>query len=114
MHYINVSQEYVKEVEADYMASGGAAFRSDMNVMLASSINIRGVMERIDTDLGYQWEDREADGCVRIGVNWGVYGIGTGFIHRPGSCFGNCCFPIACDFYWLSDYLQYIQDFRQQ
>lgn len=71
VHYINVSQEYVKEVEADYVASQGVPFRSDMNVMLASSINIRGVMESIDTDLGYQWEDREADDCVRIGVNWG-------------------------------------------
>lgn len=71
VHYINVSQEYVKEVEADYVAAGGVPFRSDMNVMLASSINIRGVMESIDTDLGYQWEDREADDCVRIGVNWG-------------------------------------------
>lgn len=71
VHYINVSQEYVKEVEADYAASGGSPFRSDMNVMLASGINIRGVMESIDTDLGYQWEDREAENCVRIGVNWG-------------------------------------------
>lgn len=71
VHYINVSREYVKEVEADYVALGGVPFRSDMNVMLASSINIRGVMESIDTDLGYQWENREADDCVRIGVNWG-------------------------------------------
>lgn len=71
VHYINVSQEYVKEIETDYVAAGGVPFRSDMNVMLASSLNIRGVMEGIDTDLGYQWEDREADDCVRIGVNWG-------------------------------------------
>ena len=71
VHYMNVSQEYVKQVEADYVAAGGAPFRSDMNVMLASSINIRGVMEGIDRDLGYQWEDREAENCVRIGVNWG-------------------------------------------
>ncbi len=71
VHYINVSQEYVKEVETEYVASGGVPFRSDMYVMLASSINIRGVMESIDTDLGYQWENRDADDCVRIGVNWG-------------------------------------------
>lgn len=71
VHYINVSQEYVKEVEADYVASGGVPFRSDMYVMLASSIDIRGVMESIDTDLGYQWENRDAENCVRIGVNWG-------------------------------------------
>lgn len=71
VHYINVSQDYLKEVEADHIASGGESFRSDMNVMLSSSVNIRGVMESIDTDLGYQWEIREADDCVRIGVNWG-------------------------------------------
>lgn len=71
VHYMNVSEEYVKQVEADYVAAGGVPFRSDMNVMLASSINIRGVMEGIDRDLGYQWEDREAENCVRIGVNWG-------------------------------------------
>lgn len=71
VHYINVSQEYVKEVETDYVASGRVSFRSDMYVMLASSINISGVMESIDTDLGYQWENRDADDCVRIGVNWG-------------------------------------------
>lgn len=71
VHYMNVSQEYVKQLEADYVAKGGVPFRSDMYVMLASSINIRGVMEGIDRDLGYQWEDREAENCVRIGVNWG-------------------------------------------
>ncbi len=71
VHYMNVSQEYVKQVERDYVAAGGVPFRSDMNVMLASSINIRGVMEGIDRDLGYQWENREAENCVRIGVNWG-------------------------------------------
>ena len=71
VHYINVSRAYLEEVEKACIASGREGFRSDMNVMLASSINIRGVMEEIDRDLGYQWEDREADNCVRIGVNWG-------------------------------------------
>ena len=28
-------------------------------------------MEQVDTDLGYTWEDRNADNAVRIGVNWG-------------------------------------------
>lgn len=71
VHYINVSREYLEEAEKACIASGGEGFRSDMNVMLASSVRIRGVMEEIDRDLGYQWEDREADNCVRIGVNWG-------------------------------------------
>lgn len=48
VHYINVSKAYLEEVEKACIASGGEGFRSDMNVMLASSINIRGVMEDID------------------------------------------------------------------
>ena len=72
-HYLNVSKEYVDMVEQEWLGSGGEAepFRTDLYVMLASSINIEGVMESIDTDLGYQWEDRDAENCVRIGVNWG-------------------------------------------
>jgi len=69
VHYINVSKDYVEQAEADYVASGGESFRTDMNVMLASSWNIQSVMEQIDTDLGYQWEDRDAENCVRIGTN---------------------------------------------
>lgn len=84
VHYMNVSQEYVKQVEADYVAAGGEAFRSDMYVMLSSSINIRGVMEGIDRDLGYQWEDREAENCVRIGVNWGYSASELGSSIDPG------------------------------
>ncbi len=42
VHYINVSKAYLEEVEKACIASGGEGFRSDMNVMLASSINIRG------------------------------------------------------------------------
>lgn len=71
VHFINISEEYADQVEAEAIAAGLEPFRADLNVMLSSSINIRGVMEQIDTDLGYQWEDRSADNCVRIGVNWG-------------------------------------------
>lgn len=71
VHYINISEEYMKQVEADSFPTGEEAFRTDMNVMLASSLNIRGVMESIDTDLGFQWENRDAENCVRIGTNWG-------------------------------------------
>lgn len=72
-HYLNVSKEYVDMVEQEWLGSGGEAepFRTDLYVMLASSINIEGVLESIDTDLGYQWEDRDAENCVRLGVNWG-------------------------------------------
>ncbi len=76
VHYINVSKEYMDMVEKDWLAEEkteevSEPFRIDLNVMLASSVNIEGVMQSIDTDLGYQWEDREGENCVRIGVNWG-------------------------------------------
>ncbi|MBS6194829.1 MAG: ABC transporter permease [Clostridiales bacterium] len=71
VHFINLSKEYTDQATAAAIADGYPAYRTDLNVMLASSVNIRGVMESIDTDLGYQWEDQSADNCVRIGVNWG-------------------------------------------
>lgn len=72
VHYINVSKEYVESVEAEVVKAGGDSFlRSDMYVMLASSLNVRDVMEEIDTDCGYQWENIGEENCVRIGTNWG-------------------------------------------
>lgn len=71
VHAILVSREYVKQVEAESIAEGLHSFRTDLDIMLASSINIRNTMEKIETELGYQWEDASADNCVRIGVNWG-------------------------------------------
>lgn len=71
VHYINVSEEYVGEVEAKGMAAGMKPFRTDLNVMMASSVDIRGQMEKVDTDLGYTWETRGEENSVRIGVNWG-------------------------------------------
>lgn len=71
VHFINISEEYAKQVTADLTAEGLKPLRTDLSVMLASSMNIRGVMEEIDTDLGYQWENQGEDNCVRIGVNWG-------------------------------------------
>ena len=71
VHYINISEEYMRQVEDEFVALSGDSFQTDMNVMLASSLNIRGVMEAVDEDLGYQWEDRYAENCVRIGTNWG-------------------------------------------
>ena len=35
---------------------------------MASSIDIRGQMEQVDSDLGYSWEDYYAENSVRIGV----------------------------------------------
>lgn len=71
VHFLNISREYVEQVEKEVVAEGGRPFPIDLNVMLDSSVNIQGVMEAIDRDLGYQWEDEEADNYVSIGVNWG-------------------------------------------
>ncbi len=75
VHYMNVSAEYVKEVEKDAVAQGMDPFRTDLNVMMKSSVDIRGQMEQVRADLGYAGENAEESGdasdYVDIGVNWG-------------------------------------------
>lgn len=71
VHYINISYDYAKQMEEVGLSAGMNPFRADLNVMMASSVDIRGQMERVDTDLGYTWEDRNEENNVRIGVNWG-------------------------------------------
>ena len=71
VHYINISEEYAKEIEAEAMSKGLEPFRVDLNVMMASSMNIRGQMEQVDLDLGYAWDETGEGELVRIGVNWG-------------------------------------------
>ncbi|MGN0395276.1 MAG: ABC transporter permease [Coprococcus sp.] len=71
VHYINVSEEYVDSVETEAVAAGLDPFYSDLNVMMASSVDIRGQMEQVDKDLGYSWENRNEADSARIGVNWG-------------------------------------------
>ena len=71
VHYINISEEYAKEIEAEAMSKGLEPFRIDLNVMMASGINIRGQMEQVDLDLGYAWDETGEGELVRIGVNWG-------------------------------------------
>ena len=71
VRFINVSEEYARSVEAEGMAAGMNAFRTDLNVMMASALDIRGQMEQVDLDLGYTWETQGEENSVRIGVNWG-------------------------------------------
>ena len=71
VHYVNISEEYARSVEAEGMAAGMNPFRTDLNVMMVSAIDIRGQMEQVDLDLGYTWETRGEENSVRIGVNWG-------------------------------------------
>ena len=71
VHYINISQEYAQAAQDEAAAAGLKPFRTDLNVMLASPVDIRGQMERVDSDLGYSWEQDGSENVVRIGVNWG-------------------------------------------
>lgn len=71
IHYINISENYMKEIVTAAIADGMEPFRTDLNVMMASAIDIRGQMEQVDTDLGYTWESFSDENSVRIGVNWG-------------------------------------------
>ncbi len=71
VHYINISRDYADDIEAQAVKTGLQSFRTDLNVMLASSTNIQGQMEQVDTDLGYTWDSYTDPNSVRIGVNWG-------------------------------------------
>ena len=71
VHYINISRDYADDIEAQAVKTGLQPFRTDLNVMMASSINIQGQMEQVDTDLGYTWDSYTDPNSVRIGVNWG-------------------------------------------
>ena len=72
VHYINVSKAYVDKMNEKCIAAGDDALDIDLNVMLPSKLNIRKQMEKIDTDLGYDWNTRDQENSARIGVNWGL------------------------------------------
>lgn len=71
VHYLNISKAYADSVEKESIAAGMEPFRTDLNVMMASGVDIRGQMEQVDRDLGYTWESFDEENSVRIGVNWG-------------------------------------------
>lgn len=71
VHYLNVSRDYIDGLQAEALERGMEPFHTDLNVMMASSLDIRGQMEQVDTDLGYTWDERGAENNVRLGVNWG-------------------------------------------
>lgn len=67
VHYINISEEYAKEIEAEAMSKGMDPFRTDLNVMMASGIDIRSQMEQVDLDFGYAWDETGKGEIVRLG-----------------------------------------------
>ena len=72
VHYINVSKAYVDKTNEKCIAAGDEALDIDLNVMLPYKLNIREQMEKIDADLGYDWNTRDQENSARIGVNWGL------------------------------------------
>ncbi len=71
VHYINISEAYAKDISAEALEKGCDPFRTDLNVMMSSAIDIRGQMEQTDQALGYSWDPADSGEVVRIGVNWG-------------------------------------------
>lgn len=69
VHFLNVSQEYVKQIETEAVANGMDPFRTDLSVMLSNSLNIENTLTKIGEDCGYSVGDKS--GQLRIGVNWG-------------------------------------------
>ncbi len=71
VHFINVSEAYVRQVEKVAVSAGADHFREDVNVMFRTSIGIEDNMQKVEDDLGFQPDDPAGDGYVRYGVNWG-------------------------------------------
>lgn len=71
VHFINVSEKYVKKLEKEMIQKGMEPFRTDLDVMFSSSLNLEGTMQQIEQDLGYQKTDPDQDNYVNYGVNWG-------------------------------------------
>lgn len=69
VHFFNVSEEYARQIEAMAMEEGMNPFRTDMSVMLGSSLDIENTLTKIGEDCGYSVGDKA--GQLRIGVNWG-------------------------------------------
>ena len=71
VHFINVSDAYVRKVEQAAFGDGADHLREDINVMFRTSIGIEENMKTVENDLGFQSDDLDKDGYVRYGVNWG-------------------------------------------
>lgn len=69
VHFLNVSQDYVNHIEAMAISEGMEPFRTDLSVMLSSSLDIENTLTKIGEDCGYSVGDKV--GQLRIGVNWG-------------------------------------------
>ena len=84
VHFINVSEKYVENLEQQIKGQDQESFRTDLSVMLPSSLNIQGTMQKIEEDLGYQNENPDKDDYLGFGVNWGYTSAQTDSQMDPG------------------------------
>ena len=107
VHYINVSRAYMEQLERDMTGEGLEPFRRDLNVMLSSSLDIDGTMERDRRGSGIP-ERRSGSGYLselrgKLGLYHGPGSSGAG--PRPPGRHGGV--PPAGDLHRISDHLQH-------
>ena len=57
VHFIYVSEAYVRKVEQAAFGGGADHLREDINVMFRTSIGIEENMKTVENDLGFQSDD---------------------------------------------------------
>ncbi|MCR5031290.1 MAG: ABC transporter permease [Lachnospiraceae bacterium] len=70
-HFINVSKEYVEQLNEHVEEMGYDPLRTDLNVMFSSSWNLVSKMTRVEAECGFTDTDASAENYVRFGVNPG-------------------------------------------
>ncbi len=70
-HYINVSKEYADDFSLKVLELGYEPIRTDLNVMLSSTVGAWNKMLTVIEDCGYEYGETSSDECIRIGVNPG-------------------------------------------
>lgn len=71
VHFINVSESYVQELQKKLGFDGDNFLRTDLEVMLGSSINIEEKIDKVAEELGYQTSEPSKENYIKTGVNWG-------------------------------------------
>ena len=76
-HFINVSKEYLGEIEKTVKERGLEPLRTDMSVMLRSSWDIEKNLAKIAVNAGYDIENPKAENFLNYGVNPGYSFVNT-------------------------------------
>ena len=74
-HYVNVSKAYLEEIEKIVAERGMEPLRTDMNILLRSSVNIEDSMATIAIESGYDIRNPQADNYMDYGINPGYLSI---------------------------------------